>query len=116
MMLHKFSAALAWACLAFIVYATFAPPALRPGLSTNETPPIVVIERVGAFALLGFLFSIAYPEDRSFAVAIVFGSAVLLELLQYIAPGRHARVIDAIEKLVGAGVGVIAARLLTSEI
>jgi hypothetical protein len=50
-------------------------------VSRLETPPIVVIERVGAFALLGFLFAIAYPEDRSFVIAVVFGSAVLLELL-----------------------------------
>jgi VanZ family protein len=112
-MLHNFSATLAWACLAFIVYATCSPPALRPGLSKNETAAIVVIERMGAFALLGFLFSIGYPEDRSFVIAIVFGSAVSLELLQYIAPGRHARVIDAIEKLVGGAAGVIAARLLS---
>jgi hypothetical protein len=43
----------------------------------------------------------------------VSGSAVLLELLQYIAPDRHARVSDAIEKLVGGGVGMIAAQLLS---
>jgi VanZ family protein len=71
------------------------------------------IASIALFALLGFLFSIGFPEDRSLVVAILSGSAALLELPQYIAPDRHARVSDAIEKLVGGGVGMIAAQLLS---
>ncbi len=112
-MLQKSSAILAWVCLAIVVYATFSPPGFRPGLATNETPLTVTIERVGAFVLLGLLFSIGYPKNRSFVVAIVLGSAVLLELLQYITPGRHPRLIDSAEKLVGGGIGIIVASLLS---
>jgi VanZ family protein len=112
-MLHTFSTAIAWVCLAFIVYATFVPPALRPALLEDQTPPVVTVERVGAFAMLGFFFALGYPKDPAFVIAIVFGSAVLFEILQALAPSRHARAIDAIEKLVGGSIGIVAARLLS---
>jgi VanZ family protein len=112
-MLHKLIVVLAWACLAFIVFATLSPLALRPRLSADETALIVIVERVGAFALLGLLFSISY-SGRPFVIAIVFGSAILLELLQLIVAGRDAGVIDVIEKLVGGTLGVVAAAWLSS--
>src|SRR3984957_11689611 len=115
-MLHKLVTSLAWAFLVFVVFATLSPAAFRPVLTANETAPIVIIERVGAFGLLGFLFTISYPKRRAFVCTIVFGSAVWLELLQLVALARHARVIDAVEKLIGGGLGVIAAVCLISFI
>ena len=51
---------------------------------------------------------IGYPERRIFVCVIVFGSAVLLEALQFGALARHARIIDAAEKLLGGALGMIA--------
>lgn len=68
-----------------------------------------MLERIGAFALLGLLFSFSYPRNRVFVSIVVFGSAILLELFQLIIPDRDARVIDAVEKLTGGALGVLLA-------
>jgi hypothetical protein len=74
----------------------------------------VLLERVGAFALLGLLFTINYPRRYGLVLAMVFGTAVALEFFQILIPDRHARLVDAVEKLVGGGVGILSARWLLS--
>jgi VanZ family protein len=44
----------------------------------------------------------------------VFGSAIILELLQIFLPDRDARIIDALEKLAGGAAGILAASALLS--
>ncbi len=111
-MLHKIIALLAWACLAFIIYATLTPASLRPGLTEREPGLVVLFEHVAAFGLLGFLFSMAHPRKQRFVCITVLGSALILELLQAVSPDRDPRIIDAVEKLVGGGLGISAAQLL----
>ena len=43
---------------------------------------------------------------------LVFGSAVILELLQIVTPDRDARIIDAVEKLAGGAAGIVAGNAL----
>ena len=43
---------------------------------------------------------------------LVFGSAVILELLQIVTPDRDARIIDAVEKLAGGAAGIVAGKVL----
>jgi VanZ family protein len=78
-----------------------------------ETEPalIVILEHVGAFAVIGFLFSVTCTRT-TLVCLLVLGSAVILELLQLVVPDRDARVIDAVEKLIGGGAGIIAAKLM----
>jgi VanZ family protein len=102
-------AALAW--LGFAAFATLSPPHLRPELTQTEPAAIVVFEHVGAFAVLGILFSVGYPRRSALVLMVVFGSAVLLELAQIAIPGRDARLVDAAEKLAGGGIGVAACYL-----
>jgi VanZ family protein len=113
-MLHKFSPVAAWASLALIVYATLSPAHLRPELTVTEPNVIVFIEHVGAFAVLGLLFSISYPRRNGFVWVVVLGSAVVLELLQTIVPDRDPRVVDAIQKMAGGGAGILAAQFFMS--
>jgi VanZ family protein len=113
-MIHKFSTVAAWASLALIVYATLSPAHLRPELTATEPNIIVLIERVGAFAVLGLLFSISYPRHNGFVSVVVLGGAVVLELLQTIVPDRDARVVDAIQKMAGGGAGILAAQFFMS--
>jgi hypothetical protein len=91
-MLHKLVSAAAWACLALIAFATLSPAHLRPKLWAGESDSIVLLEHVGAFALLGFLFSISHRRHHGLVFLIVFGSAI------------------AAEKLVGGGLGIVAAQ------
>jgi VanZ family protein len=105
----------AWACLLFVASVTLSPAYLRPRLMENEPALIVILEHVGAFAVMGFLFSVTYSRT-TLVCLLVLGSAVILELLQLVVPDRDARVIDAVEKLIGGGVGIIAAKIMCSLI
>ena len=115
-MFHKKLAPMtAWACLLFVASATLSPIYLRPRLMETEPALIVILEHVGAFAVIGFLFSVIYTRT-TLVCLLVLGSAVILELLQLVVPDRDARVIDAVEKLIGGGVGIIAAKIMRSLI
>jgi hypothetical protein len=75
-MLHKLISIAAWATLTFIIFATLSPEQLRPELTATEPATIVVLERVGAFAVLGLLFSGGYPHRYALVWVIVLGSAI----------------------------------------
>ena len=109
--LHKLVSMSAWACLLFVASVTLSPAYLRPRLMETETALIVSLEHVGAFAVIGFLFSVAFSRTTLVCI-LVLGSAVILELLQLVVPDRDARVIDAVQKLIGGGAGIIAARIM----
>jgi len=109
-MLHRLVSAFAWACLALIAVATLSPAQLRPELVASESHSIVLLEHVGTFALLGFLFSISHRRHQGLVFLIVFGSAIVLELLQLVVSDRDARLVNAAEKLVGGGLGIVAAQ------
>jgi VanZ family protein len=89
-------------------------PGARPELTGAEPAWAVFIERFGAYAALGLLFCLAYPGRVALVCLLVFGGAVLLELLQIFIPDRDARIVDAAEKLTGGAVGISAARLFLS--
>lgn len=93
----------AWFCLAVIALITLSPIGLRP--ETGLSPQI---ERFVAFAVVGTLFAAAYPRYILFAAVIVLGAAVMLELLQLLAPSRHGRLFDAGVKVAGGLVGLSA--------
>jgi hypothetical protein len=113
-MLHKLISIAAWATLSFIIFATLSPAHLRPELTATEPAIVVVLERVGAFAVLGLLFSGGYPRRYALVWGIVLGSAIVLELLQILVPDRDARMVDAMEKITGGGAGIVAAQWLVS--
>ena len=56
----KSARVLAWLLLAALVFVTVCPIEYRPH------PPgfSVTLERLGAFALIGFLFAVGYPRHR----------------------------------------------------
>ena len=97
----------AWAGVCFIVYATLCPLRDRPTL-----PILSNLEHLAAFAVFGALFCLAYPR-RIFAVLIfVLGTGALLEVLQLLTPDRHARTLDALQKIAGGAAGVFAGRAI----
>ncbi len=106
-MLQKVIALAAWGLLAFVAYATISPIQDRPTLPTSTN-----FEHLAAFAVLGAMFSLAYPRRLALLCLIVIGSAVLLELLQLLTPDRHGRVPDAIEKMAGGFVGIAVGRAI----
>jgi VanZ family protein len=110
-MFRKVVSLAAWACLLFVAVATLSPLYLRPRLIESETALTVLLEHVGAFAIIGFLFSVTYSRT-TLVCLLVLSSAIILEFLQLVVPDRDPRVIDAVEKLIGGGVGITAARIM----
>jgi VanZ family protein len=97
----------AWAGLCVIAYSTLSPLRDRPILLTSSK-----LEHLAAFAILGTLFCLAYPRRTLAVLLIVLGSAALLELLQFLTPDRHARTLDALQKIAGGAAGVFAGRAI----
>jgi hypothetical protein len=101
-MLYRLVVIAAWVCMTFIAYSTLSPIEARPVLASSPG-----LERVTAFALMGALFCLAYPRQWIFVLAIVLGSAALLELAQLLTPDRHGQLLDALQKMVGGTLGVL---------
>jgi apolipoprotein N-acyltransferase len=106
-MSHKIITVIAWAILAFIVFATLSPIGLRPHIEN------VSVERFGAFAFVGLLFGLAYPKRLWLVLTLVCGTAFVLEALQHLTPDRHGHLADAIVKFAGGVAGVALSWLIT---
>src|ERR1700722_4224199 len=106
-MLRKLLAVAAWSLLSFIIYATISPIQDRPTLPTSPN-----FERLAAFMVLGALFCLAYPRHIRLVCLIVLGSAAPLELAQLLTPDRHGQVQDAIIKMTGGAIGIVAGRAI----
>jgi VanZ family protein len=113
-MFRKLIAVTAWACLIFIVCATLSSIEARPQLvgSGFYKAFFTIVERFGAYAVLGLLFCVAYPRNVTPVCFLVFGSAIVLELLQMFIPDRDARMLDALEKVAGGIAGISLAMAL----
>jgi|SRR5215469_16236860 VanZ family protein len=97
----------AWLLAAAVTFATLGPPELRPHSNLGQDG-----EHTLAFILVGLAFAVAYPRHRPSAAGLSVILIGVLELLQFVAPGRHPRledfVVDALAALAGfAIVGVI---------
>jgi VanZ family protein len=106
-MVHRLITVAAWTLLAFIAYATISSIQSRPAVYASPD-----FERLAAFGALGLLFCLAYPRQFVLACLIVLGSAVLLEITQQLTSDRHGRIHDAIIKITGGTLGIVAGRTL----
>jgi VanZ family protein len=109
--IHKSIAIAAWICLIFIIYATLSSIGARPQLTGAGFYKafFTVVERIGAYFVLGVLFYLAYPQNIGRVCTIVLGGAIILELMQNFVPDRDARLLDALEKLAGGVAGILTA-------
>ncbi|WBL81148.1 VanZ family protein [Bradyrhizobium xenonodulans] len=80
---------LAWLLAAAVTFATLGPPGLRPHSDLGQDG-----EHALAFILLGLAFGLAYPRRRLLTTAIAVVLIGVLEMMQFWAPGRHARLED----------------------
>lgn len=110
----------AWLSIAAIAYATLTHVGfvyaiyfkLAPILMRPEMRVYALYEHVIAFAVAGFLFSVAYPRHAILVGCFIVGVAALLETLQMLTPDRHATLIDALQKMAGGIIGVVLAKAL----
>jgi glycopeptide antibiotics resistance protein len=109
-MLRKLIIAAAWAMFAFIVFVSLANSGLRPRLVNPD------VERFCAFAVLGLLLGMAYPNRQTLFAIIIVAAAVLLEVLQLFIPTRDGEILELIVKVAGGLVGIICAGFLTRRL
>ena len=95
----------AWCLAAAVAFATLGPPGYRPQASYLGQDG----EHALAFLLLGLAFGLAYTRNRLFTAAIAVGLTGLIEILQFWAPGRHARLEDFLVDAIAACIGLAAA-------
>ncbi|MEA2987433.1 MAG: hypothetical protein QOG83_144 [Alphaproteobacteria bacterium] len=96
-----------WFLVAAVVVLTLAPPGLRPGTGVEHH-----LEHLLAFALVGLMFGLGYPDRRLAVIVLGLTMIAVLEVLQLWVPGRHARVSDFLMNSVGVLLGVAVATLL----
>ena len=98
----------AWSLAAAVTFATLGPPSYRPHASHLGQDG----EHALAFILIGLAFGLAYARHRLVTTAIAVVSIGLLEILQFWAPGRHARLEDFAVDALAACVGLAIAAAL----
>ncbi|MDA9468946.1 VanZ family protein [Bradyrhizobium sp. CCBAU 53415] len=102
----------AWLLAAAVTFATLGPPGLRPHSDLGQDG-----EHALAFILVGLAFGLAYPRRRLLSAATAVVLIGVLELMQFWAPGRHARLedflVDALTACIGFALAAATDWLLT---
>lgn len=97
----------AWLLAAAVAFATLGPPRYRPHSDFGQNG-----EHALAFVLIGLAFGLAYTQRRLLTATLAVAMIGLVEILQFWAPGRHARWSDFIVDALAAGAGLAAAAVL----
>lgn len=97
---------IAWALAAAVTFATLGPARLRPHADLGQNG-----EHALAFVLVGLAFGFAYRRNRLLTMLVAVVMAGVIEILQFWAPGRHARLSDFIVDAMAtcAGLAIAAA-------
>jgi VanZ like family len=97
---------IAWLLAAAVTFATLGPAQFRPHSGLGQDG-----EHMFAFILVGLAFAVAYPRHRPIAAVTSVVMIGILELLQLVAPGRHARledfIVDALAALAGFAIASV---------
>jgi VanZ family protein len=97
----------AWGLAAAIAFATLGPAEQRPHSTLGQNG-----EHALAFVLLGLAFGLAHTSTRLHTAAFVIAFTGLIEVLQFLAPGRHARLQDFVVDALAASLGLAVAAAL----
>ena len=97
----------AWGLAAAIAYATLGPATQRPHSNLGQNG-----EHAFAFVLLGLAFGLAYARAPGRTAILVIVYTGLIEVLQFLAPGRHARLSDFVVDALAGCAGLVGARAI----
>ncbi|MDH6263535.1 VanZ family protein [Bradyrhizobium sp. BR13661] len=104
-MVRKLFILCAWSTFGFVCFVTLSPLGLRPETGSAG------FDRFAAYALLGALFVLAYPQHFIKVVVLIAIAALGLEGLQHLTPERHGHLVDAAMKVAGSLAGCCFAKL-----
>jgi VanZ family protein len=100
---------IAWICFTAIAVLSLVSPSLRPVTVLPHN-----LEHGAMFALTGLAVGLGYPARPVLQLIAMVAFAGAIELAQFFAPGRHARLIDFVVDASGACAGVLIAVVLAS--
>jgi len=86
--------AAAWLTVIAIMFVTLGSPDYRPTTAMAHD-----LEHALAFATVGMMFALAYPDHRLGVVLAAIPAIGVLEAMQLWVPGRHARLEDFVVNL-----------------
>jgi len=98
---------IAWALAAAVTFATLGPARLRPHADLGQNG-----EHALAFVLVGLAFGLAYRRNRLLTTLVAIVMTGAIEIMQFWAPGRHARLSDFVVDALAACAGLAAAAAL----
>jgi VanZ family protein len=100
----------AWLLLAAVITLSLVPPGWRPvsGLPHG-------VEHAAIFLAMGLAFARAYPGHRGALALTAITFVGVLEVLQRIVPGRHARMSDFVVDAASVCIGIAAAGLFARK-
>jgi len=106
---RRYARFVAWSLAAAIVILSLVPPTLRP-----ETPAPHDLEHGIIYAAAGFAFGLGYELRLTTFGAVFLLFCGIVESMQLLVPGRHARlsdfVVDTVAMCAGAGVALLVGR------
>ena len=91
----------AWIVLCAILALTYVPPAWRLVTGASQ-----FTEHFAIFFLVGGCFALGYRRNPLVIASLAVGAIGILELIQLVVPGRHARVSDFVVNALGACGGI----------
>jgi VanZ family protein len=94
----------AWLLAAAVTFVTLSPPRYRPASNLGHD-----FEHLLAFVLVGLAFGFAYPRHRLLAAPTAVVAIGVIEALQLLIPGRHARLEDFLVNALAACAGLAVA-------
>jgi len=92
---------IAWSLAAAVTFATLGPARLRPHADLGQNG-----EHALAFVLVGLAFGLAYRRNRLLTALVAVAMTGAIEVLQFWAPGRHARLGDFVVDALAACIGL----------
>jgi VanZ family protein len=98
---------LAWGLAAAVTFVTLGPPGYRPHFHLGQ-----IGEHALAFAMVGLAFGLAYRTNRTLIAILAVAISGAIEIMQFWAPGRHARLSDFVVDALAACAGLAAAAVI----
>jgi len=98
---------IAWSCIAGIVILSLVSPSLRPVTILPHN-----LEHLAIFAITGLALGLGYPSRLAHHIALLVIFAGVIELAQFVTPGRHPRLVDFVVDAVSACAGAALAALI----
>jgi VanZ family protein len=97
---------LAWILVAAVLALSLVPPSWRPITGTPHN-----FEHFAIFSLCGCAFGLGYRSGLHVLTIGLVAFSGLVEILQLMTPGRHARVTDFIVDALASCAGVVVGRI-----